>query len=130
MNEITEVYEIVDRLTNRRVLEQIFLTAQEALNWIEIKPPMHHSNYRVQSVAVYKKWKPEGENLVVHELPGGGYSVQEKAVPGFKLNQSVCNKRVGSRPFWMGVDQYDPCYCLLPAGHKDDCKCEHTIKDD
>jgi hypothetical protein len=89
MPEITEVYEIVDRLTNRRAIEQVFLTAQEALNWLEIKPPKHHSNYRVQAVAVYKKWKPEGENLVVHELPGGGYSMQEKAVPGFRLSNST-----------------------------------------
>jgi hypothetical protein len=29
----------------------------------------------------------------------------------------------------MGADQYDPCYCLLVAGHDGECKCSHTIDD-
>lgn len=30
----------------------------------------------------------------------------------------ICNAPVGSRPFWMGPDQYDQCRCILPAGHE------------
>lgn len=37
-----------------------------------------------------------------------------------------CGKDVGSRPEWMGVDQYDPCPCLLDLGHDGGCACDHT----
>ncbi len=36
-----------------------------------------------------------------------------------------CDKPVGSRPSWMGVDQYDPCRCMLARGHLGGCVCEH-----
>ena len=39
-----------------------------------------------------------------------------------------CRKGVGTRPSWMGVDQYDSdrCRCILPTGHDEPCACEHT----
>lgn len=40
-----------------------------------------------------------------------------------------CNQKVGERPWWMGVYQYDPCYCILDIGHDGECKCSHTIND-
>lgn len=43
---------------------------------------------------------------------------------------TVCNKKVGSKPWWMGSDQYDPCYCLLDKDHDGECKCSHTIGDE
>lgn len=29
----------------------------------------------------------------------------------------ACGAEVGRRPEWMGVDQYDPCPCVLDKGH-------------
>ena len=39
---------------------------------------------------------------------------------------SVCGKRAGTRPWWMGEYQYRPCTCLRPEGHPGDCQCEHV----
>lgn len=36
-----------------------------------------------------------------------------------------CIDTLGSRPSWMGVDQYDPCRCKLPNGHDGDHLCSH-----
>jgi hypothetical protein len=41
--------------------------------------------------------------------------------------RAACAKPVGSKPWWMGVDQYDQCYCVLPPGHDGDCACSHTV---
>jgi hypothetical protein len=38
----------------------------------------------------------------------------------------LCKKDVGTRPYWMGVDQYDACPCLLPKGHDGGCVCKHS----
>lgn len=38
----------------------------------------------------------------------------------------LCRKAVGTRPSWMGQDQYASCRCVLPLDHKGDCACEHT----
>lgn len=40
---------------------------------------------------------------------------------------AACGKRVGSKPWWMGNDQYDPCRCLRAEGHEGECQCEHTF---
>lgn len=37
-----------------------------------------------------------------------------------------CVGTVGSKPWWMSHDQYDPCRCILPPGHDGDHVCEHT----
>lgn len=36
-----------------------------------------------------------------------------------------CSGTLGSKPWWMSWDQYDPCPCLLPEGHDGDHWCEH-----
>lgn len=36
-----------------------------------------------------------------------------------------CKGTLGSRPEWMGVDQYDPCRCRLNEGHDGPHWCEH-----
>lgn len=38
-----------------------------------------------------------------------------------------CNKRVNSRPWWMGVDQFDPCFCVLDKNHEGLCICSHGL---
>ena len=38
-----------------------------------------------------------------------------------------CGKPVGSPPYWMSRDQFDPCPCVLEPGHEGICKCDHTI---
>lgn len=40
-----------------------------------------------------------------------------------------CGVDLGTKPYWMGVDQYDPCPCLLPNGHDGAHVCEHTNMD-
>ena len=37
-----------------------------------------------------------------------------------------CGRQVGSRPWWMGPDQYDPCHCIRDKGHDGECRCTHT----
>lgn len=34
-----------------------------------------------------------------------------------------CGKPVGSKPWWMGVDQYDPCPCTREPDHDGLCEC-------
>ena len=46
-----------------------------------------------------------------------------------KIERALCDKKVGSRPWWMGVDQYGPCYCIRLKGHDGDCWCAHTKPD-
>lgn len=41
----------------------------------------------------------------------------------------ACNKKVGSKPWWMGDYQYDPCYCILEPGHAGECACDHMLDD-
>lgn len=36
-----------------------------------------------------------------------------------------CLADVGRRPGWMGVDQYDPCPCLLRKDHDGPHECRH-----
>lgn len=36
-----------------------------------------------------------------------------------------CTVDVGSRPYWMSPDQYDPCRCKRPAGHELPHACDH-----
>ena len=44
------------------------------------------------------------------------------------MSEEQCGKAVGTRPWWMGVDQYVPCPCILPKGHEGwEHKCIHTI---
>lgn len=39
-----------------------------------------------------------------------------------------CRQPVGSRPWWMGVDQYDQCYCILSPLHLGKCRCSHGVE--
>lgn len=42
----------------------------------------------------------------------------------------TCEGRVGSKPYWMGVDQWDGgCRCLLEPNHDGKCLCEHDLDD-
>lgn len=50
-NAITEVFEIVDRHTNRRLEERVYLTSNEALNHASTWDPIDQRVARVQSVA-------------------------------------------------------------------------------
>lgn len=36
-----------------------------------------------------------------------------------------CEYDLGTRPYWMSPDQYDPCRCLLPDGHDGPHQCTH-----
>lgn len=40
-----------------------------------------------------------------------------------------CQGTLGDRPSWMGVDQFDPCRCVLPRDHDGAHACEHTLAD-
>lgn len=44
-----------------------------------------------------------------------------------RCSTGKCAGTVGRRPEWMGVDQWDPCACVLPAGHDGDCACRHDL---
>lgn len=35
-----------------------------------------------------------------------------------------CKKPVHSRPYWMGVDQWDQCYCAKLREHEGECDCQ------
>lgn len=40
-------------------------------------------------------------------------------------HETRCPRDVGKRPSWMSPDQYDPCQCVLTAGHQPPCRCRH-----
>jgi hypothetical protein len=50
----------------------------------------------------------------------------EATEPEPKPPPTRCEGTLGSRPWWMGVDQYDPCRCDLPFGHDGEHQCKHT----
>lgn len=50
-----EVFEIVDRLSGRRVTETVYLTASDALDRLAKWPEKYHKGYRVQSVVVWAR---------------------------------------------------------------------------
>lgn len=41
-----------------------------------------------------------------------------------------CEGTLGTRAYWMGVDQYDPCQCRLDNGHEGPHWCEHLDEPD
>ena len=43
--------------------------------------------------------------------------------------QAACPLPVGSRPYWMSEDQWDPCACILLKDHDGPCECSHTTKE-
>lgn len=43
------------------------------------------------------------------------------------VDAAQCGKPVGQRPWWMGLDQWDQCYCLLLPGHDGSCRCKHHL---
>lgn len=51
LNGVTEVFEIVDRHTNRRLEERVYLSSNEALNHVSTWDPIDQRIARVQSVA-------------------------------------------------------------------------------
>lgn len=51
--------------------------------------------------------------------------VDERECP-CRDEEPTCGGPVGSPPWWMNKDQFDPCRCLLPRGHDGECQCEHT----
>lgn len=52
MDDLTEVFEIVDRHTGRRYMEVIYLTADQAMNAVAGWPKSTQASARVQSVRV------------------------------------------------------------------------------
>lgn len=38
-----------------------------------------------------------------------------------------CGHDVGSPPWWMSQDQWDPCSCIRPLGHTGWHACEHDV---
>lgn len=46
---------------------------------------------------------------------------------GREVVQVPCGRDAGRRPAWMSLDQYDPCPCVLVAGHEPPCACEHIV---
>ena len=49
--------------------------------------------------------------------------------PSLKENKQKCGINMGTKPWWMGPDQYDPCPCVLDVDHKNDHECKHGIKE-
>lgn len=45
------------------------------------------------------------------------------------MKETLCGKDVGSKPWWMSADQFDPCHCKLPKNHADICRCEHMLSE-
>lgn len=39
--------------------------------------------------------------------------------------EPACGLDVGQRPYWMGIDQYDPCPCVRKRGHLLEHECVH-----
>lgn len=58
--EITEVFEIVDRLTGRRAVEIMFTSAFDAFRFLETNPIPHREErkYLVQSVSMWEGARP------------------------------------------------------------------------
>lgn len=54
----------------------------------------------------------------------GGPRWPHRSLSGVVLGR--CPHDLGRRPSWMSPDQYDPCQCLLAAGHEGEHECEHT----
>lgn len=46
-----------------------------------------------------------------------------------ELTTQKCKQPMGTKPWWMGVDQYDPCPCVLPSNHTEDHECKHGVKE-
>lgn len=66
-------------------------------------------------------YQPDHRSLV-----RGGPRRTDQGVEAMSDEQEArCRKPVGTKPWWMGVDQYDQCRCLLPPGHDGECACEH-----
>lgn len=42
------------------------------------------------------------------------------------MTDERCTETLGTKPWWMSPDQYDPCRCWLAAGHEGDHQCDHT----
>lgn len=57
-----------------------------------------------------------------HDLADRARALLDAATPE---TPERCIDTLGSRPSWMGVDQYDPCRCKLPNGHDGDHLCSH-----
>lgn len=43
--------------------------------------------------------------------------------------QELCPFPVGSKPYWMSEDQWEPCSCIYLKNHDGPCKCSHLIKE-
>jgi len=52
-DECSEIFEIYDRVTRCRVIELVFLSANDAFEWLGDKDML--GDYRVQSVEVWRK---------------------------------------------------------------------------
>ena len=78
-----------------------------------------------------------GQWIPVCDAHGRGRGVPEDRLrptptAGGKVDTApeACPLDAGERPYWMGVDQYDPCKCLLTKGHEPPCVCSHTAPAD
>jgi hypothetical protein len=68
------------------------------------------------------RWVRHGDHLALAEY-------ETWTSPTVLVSRSVveaaCGRDVGKRPSWMSSDQYDPCPCVLKAGHQPPCECRH-----
>lgn len=49
----------------------------------------------------------------------------ERAHPAVSV---ICEKEIlGTKLWWLGPDQSDPCYCVRLKGHDGECACEHNL---
>jgi hypothetical protein len=69
-------------------------------------------------------WTPPGASVAVTS----DHATQDEAVAAVIAGRADtrCAGDASTRPYWMGVDQYDPCRCDLAAGHSGVHGCEHT----
>lgn len=58
------------------------------------------------------------DNMCAQQLPRSTPAPSPEAGP---VKQCGCD--TGRRPYWMSIDQYDPCPCVLPGGHDGPHEC-------
>lgn len=103
------------------------------------KPRSHVGNLDTNPVNWLCADKEYMETKTVESLT---FSKEKKSLKDFALDlgfkpskiaeetDTICGKPVGSKPYWLGSDQWDPCYCLLINLHIGDCKCKHMLEED
>ena len=105
------------------------MTDQGAIESIAKAHAAHVVYYGTPEAKCVCGWKGEDGDVHLAEvsldaLAADGYRVLKAEL---KPKPTHCPGTVGSRPYWMGVDQYDPCPCILPPGHEGKHACAHDV---